>query len=119
MTSLDYPVFIGVSSRQQLDFLAHALGLSETELGTLFGVTRQAVSAWRERGVPARRTASVDRIVEFTQFLQRRLVPGRIPQIIRTKAKGLDRHSMLEVLRESGPDRLYEYMTRLAAYANT
>jgi hypothetical protein len=119
MTSLDYPVFAEVSTRAQLEFIGHTLGLSATGLGELFGVSRQAVSEWRERGIPASRTARVDRIVEFVQFLQRRLVPGRIPEIVRTRAKGLSDRTMLEVLSESGPEPLYGYMTRLTAYTNT
>lgn len=119
MTRLDYPVFAGVSSREQLDFIAQALGLSETELGSLFGVTRQAISDWRRRRVPASRTARVDRVVEFVQFLQRTLVPNRIPEIVRTKAKGLGRRTMLAVLRGGDPSALYDYMARLFSYANT
>jgi hypothetical protein len=118
MSSLSSPAPAGVTSKEQLDFLEQALRLSETQLGALFGVSRQAVSEWRERGVPARRTAQIDRVVEFVQFLRRRLIPERIPEIVRTKARGLDQHTMLEVLHASGPGPLYRYVASLSAYAN-
>ena len=36
-----------------LDPIAERFELTETELGRLFGVSRQAVGQWRERGVPS------------------------------------------------------------------
>jgi len=39
--------------------VAETLELSETELGRLFGVSRQAVGQWRERGVPSNRMAKL------------------------------------------------------------
>ncbi len=119
MSALNYPVPVGVDARAQISFIESALGLSDAELGKLVGVSRQAVAQWRGRGVPAERSAQVDRLVEFAQFLQRRLVPQRIPQIVRTAAKGLGGKTMLDVIRVDGVAPLYTYVARLAAYANT
>jgi hypothetical protein len=116
---LAYPVPHGVDTNAQLDFLKGALGLSETKLAHLFKVSRQATSQWRDRGVPPERSAQVDRVVELAQFLQRRLVPQRIPEIIRTPAKGLDGKDIYTVLRDRGPEPIYNYVLGLAAYANT
>ena len=93
-----------LDTNAQLDFLKGALGLSETKLAHLFKVSRQATSQWRDRGVPPERSAQVDRVVELAQFLQRRLVPQRIPEIIRTPAKGLDGKDIYTVLRDRGPE---------------
>src|ERR671916_2682132 len=38
-----------------LSTIEEPLGLSKTELGRLFGVTRQAIDGWHEQGVPAAR----------------------------------------------------------------
>jgi hypothetical protein len=119
MTHLSYPVSQGVDTAQQLDFVREAFGLSETELGELFKVTRQATSQWRERGLPPERSAQVDRVVELAQFLQRRLVPQRIPEIVRTPAKSLGGQPILAVLREHGPLPIFNYVLGLAAYANS
>jgi hypothetical protein len=119
MNRLSYPVSLGVDASDQLNFLKEAFGLSETQLGVLFKVTRQATSQWRLRGIPPERSAQVDRIVELAQFLQRRLIPQRIPEIVRTPAKGLGGEHMLDVLRERGPVPVFNYVLGLAAYANT
>ncbi|MGB6986452.1 MAG: helix-turn-helix transcriptional regulator [Candidatus Aquilonibacter sp.] len=114
---LAYPQFGGVSAQEQLGFIREALGLSKTELGRLLGVRRQALDQWAG-SVPADRTARVNRLIELAQFLQRRLVPARIPQIIRTPAKGLDGRTILDVLASSGVEPIYEYVARLASYSN-
>jgi transcriptional regulator with XRE-family HTH domain len=112
-----YPQFGGVSSSEQLGYVREALGLSKTELARLLGVRRQAVDQW-SKGIPADRTAQVNRLVELAQFLQRRLVPARIPQIVRTRAKGLDGRTILELLAASGVEAVYEYVARLSSYTS-
>ncbi len=119
MTKLTYPHSQGVDANEQLRFIAETFGLSETELGRLLHVTRQSVTKWRERGIPPKRSAQVDRIVEVAQFLQRRLIPARIPEIVRTPAKGLEGATMLSVLRDQGAEAIFLYVTRLAANANS
>ena len=118
MTALSYPHAHGVDAAMQIDFLAETLGLSETEIGQLFRVTRQAVSQWRRRGIPSDRCAQVDRIVEVAQFLLRRLVPQRVPEIVRTPAKGLAGETILSTLRDKGAETIFLYIARLGAYAN-
>lgn len=73
---------------------------------------RQAVDRW-ESGIPVGRTAQVNRLVELAQVLQRRLVPARIPEIIRTPAKGLGGRT---TVASSGVEPIYEYVARLASY---
>ncbi len=118
MTALSYPKFHGVNDAEQIGYLREVFGLSNAELGKLFGVERQAVAQWTARGIPPNRSASVDRFVEFAQFLQRRLIPARIPQIVRTPAKGLGNQTMLNVLQAFGVEPLYDYLGRLAAYSS-
>lgn len=102
----------------QICFIEEALGLSDADLGSLFGVKRQAIAGWRKSGIPAERAAGLDRLVELTQFLQRRLVPARIPTIIRNPARSLDHRSILAVLAEEGVGPVYAYFAALASYAN-
>lgn len=115
-SALSYPTFGGVTPREQLAFVREVFGLSKTELARIFRVKRQAVDQW-ETGVPAERSAQVNRLVELGQFLQRRLVPMRIPEIVRTPGKSLGGKTMLEVLRDQGVEPIYEYVVKLAAYA--
>ena len=52
-----------------LDPVAETLELSETELGRLFGVSRQAVGQWRERGVPSNRMAKLATVAAICDLL--------------------------------------------------
>ncbi len=117
-TLLDYPEPVGVTAATQIAFVEGVLGLSDADLGALFAVRRQAVAGWRKAGLPPERAAGMDRLVELAQFLQRRLVPARIPTIVRTPARGLDDKTMLDVLRADGIEPIYLYFARLASYAN-
>ena len=118
-TALHYPHPTGVDAAMQIAFVEDALGLSDSDLAKLFAVKRQAVAGWRKSGLPAERAAGMDRLVELTQFMQRRLVPARIPTIVRTAARGLRGKTMLAVLSSDGVEPIYRYFAQLASYANT
>ena len=69
--------------------------LSRTELGELFGVSRQAVSKWLDGGVPPERAAQVADIEAMTDLLERYLKPSRIPAVVRRPAPRLGGTSLL------------------------
>ena len=100
-----------------LNRIRDGFGLSEAELGRLFGVSRQAVDQWRRRGIPATRAADVDRVGELAGLLQRRLLPRRLPQVVRTPAAGLRGRTVLQVLEAEGAGPIYAYLSRLYSYA--
>jgi hypothetical protein len=89
-----------------LDPVAEALELSETELGRLFGVSRQAVGQWRERGVPSNRMAKLATVAAISDLLQHRLKPERIPGIARRPAQAYGGLSMLEMIERDRQDEL-------------
>jgi hypothetical protein len=89
-----------------LDPIAETLELSETELGRLFGVSRQAVGQWRERGVPSSRMAKVATVAAICDLLHHRLKPERIPGIARRPAKAYGGLSMLEMIEQGRQDQL-------------
>jgi hypothetical protein len=89
-----------------LDPIAETLELSETELGRLFGVSRQAVGQWRERGVPSNRMAKVATVAAICDLLRHRLKPERIPGIARRPAKAYGGLSMLEMIEQGREDQL-------------
>src|SRR4051812_50195473 len=70
-----------------LDPVSETFELSETELGRLFGVSRQAVGQWRERGVPSNRMAKVTTVAAIGDLLRHRLKRERIPGIARRPAE--------------------------------
>lgn len=103
-------------AESELARIQSILGLNKTETGDLFGISRQAITGWQERGVPNERVADVSRIAELAERLYEHLNPERIPQIVRTEADGLEGRTILEVLRTEGPDRVHGYLDDLFAY---
>jgi DNA-binding XRE family transcriptional regulator len=102
-----------------LDPIAETLELTETELGRLFAVSRQAVSQWRERGVPSNRQAKVTTVASICDLLQHRLKPERIPGIARRPARAYGGLSMLEMIERDREDELLELVRRSFDWATS
>lgn len=95
-----------------LDPIAETFELSETELGRLFGVSRQAVGQWRDRGVPSKRMAKVATVASIADLLRHRLRPERIPGIARRPAAAYGGLSMLEMIGRDRQDELQAEIRR-------
>jgi DNA-binding XRE family transcriptional regulator len=95
-----------------LDPIAETLELSETELGRLFGVSRQAVGQWRERGVPSSRKTKVATVAAICDLLCHRLKHERIPGIARRPADAYGGLSMLEMIERGREDELLTLVRR-------
>jgi hypothetical protein len=106
-----------------LDEIRDAFDLSETELGSLFGITRQVVSHWRAHGIPPNRTADVARVAELAEYLEREFLVDRLPEIVRTagrdKNDALGGRTFLDVLRADGVMPIYRHLEQLFAYAGS
>src|SRR3954470_8922263 len=89
-----------------LDPIAETFELSETELGQLFGVSRQAVGQWRERGVPSSRMTKVTTVAAIGDLLCHQLKPERVPGIARRPADAYGGLSMLEMIERDRQDEL-------------
>src|SRR3954454_17664448 len=98
MLALDWGTMSPVLTPTLLDPIAETLELSETELGRLFGVSRQAVGQWRERGVPSNRMAKVGTVAAFCPLPHPGLNPERIRGVARRPAAGYGGLSMLEMV---------------------
>jgi DNA-binding XRE family transcriptional regulator len=95
-----------------LDPIAETLELTETELGRLFDVSRQAVGQWRERGVPSNRMAKVATVAAICDLLEHQLKPERIPGIARRPARAYGGLSMLEMIERDRQDALQAEVRR-------
>jgi DNA-binding XRE family transcriptional regulator len=95
-----------------LDPVAETLELSETELGRMFGVSRQAVGQWRERGVPSNRMAKLATVAAICDLLHHQLKPERIPGIARRPAATYGGLSMLEMIERDRQDELQAKIRR-------
>jgi DNA-binding XRE family transcriptional regulator len=88
--------------------LMDAFELSKTELGSLFGVRRQAVDQWIERGVPSERQEKVQTLVAICDLLERKLKPGRLAGVSRRVADAYGGKTMLELIAADRHGELLE-----------
>lgn len=84
--------------RTPLDTIAEAFGLTDTELGQVFGVRRQAVAQWRTDGIPAARAEKVAAAASLADLLSRKLKAERLPGIARRAADAYGGLSMLDMI---------------------
>ena len=101
---VDYSSFTNAVRTQQrigrapLDLIRDALGLTTTELGAMFGVSRQAVDQWRQDGIPSKRLRAVGDALAVAELLERKLKPGHLPLTARKPAEAFGGVDLLEAL---------------------
>src|SRR5215208_6608706 len=83
-----------------LERLMEAFDLNKSELGRLFGVSRQAIDGWLEKGVPSDRQEKLATLLAVTDLLERKLKSDRIPGIARRPADAYGGKTMLELIAE-------------------
>jgi hypothetical protein len=96
-----------------LERLIHLWGLSGAEVGRVFGVSRQAVSKWRDQGVPPGRADDLAALTAATDLLNRYVKRERIPAVVRRPAEDLGGRSLYEVASEGEFDRVREQVERM------
>jgi hypothetical protein len=102
-----------------LSTIEEPLGLSKTELGRLFGVTRQAIDGWHEQGVPAARQAKAAAVAATVDLLAHRLKPERLPGIVRRPARAYGGLTMLEMIARDRHEELLAITRRSFDWAST
>jgi predicted transcriptional regulator len=85
-------------SGRQLERIMRLWDLTRTDLGHLFGVSRQAVSKWIDAGVPSERIPQVADLAAITDLLAHYLKRDRIPAVVRRPAPNLEGASLLELV---------------------
>lgn len=81
----------------QLERIRSGWGLSLAETARLFGVSRQAVAKWRDRGVPSERAEALADLAAATDLLTHYLERDRIPAVVRRPASALGGQSLVDV----------------------
>ena len=94
------------------------LGLSKTELGRLFGVSRQAVDGWHRTGIPPARQPKAATIAAVADLLSHRLKSERIPGVVRRPARAYGGLSALEMIERDRHDELLELVRRSFDWAS-
>lgn len=93
-------------SESPLARLMRLFRLSKSELGRLFGVSRQAVDGWLTIGVPAERQEKLATLLALADLLERKLKSDRIPGIARRNADAYGGQTMLELITADRQDEL-------------
>ena len=93
-------------SISQLERVRQLFDLSNSELGRLFGASRQAATVWLEKGVPPARLPKLKTVLNIAELLQRKLKPGRLPAVARGKATAYKGRSMLEMIAQDEHETL-------------
>jgi DNA-binding transcriptional regulator YdaS (Cro superfamily) len=88
------------SHRLSLRRILTVWGLSQSQAAETFGVSRQAVSKWIGRGVPAERLVTIADMDAATDILCHYLRRERIPAVVRRTAPGLSGLSLLGMVAE-------------------
>lgn len=92
---------------------------SQTEMGQLFGTSRQAVTAWQQRGVPSARRAKLHTLLEIGELLERKLKPGRVPAVFRKPAPAYGGESMFDRVRQDRQDEVLETVRESFDWSST
>jgi DNA-binding XRE family transcriptional regulator len=90
-----------------LERIRHVFDLSLTQLGELFGVSRQAVTQWLETGVPEDRLEKVATVASIADLFEYRLRTERVPGIVRREAAAYDGLTALEMIKQNRQDELH------------
>lgn len=88
--------------------LMRLFALSKSELGRLFGVSRQAIDGWLAHGVPAGRQEKLATLLALADLLEPKLKTDRIPGIARRPADAYGGKTMLELIAEDRQRELLE-----------
>ena len=86
--------------------VAEVFQLDHQALAEVFGVRRQAVDQWFQRGVPSERQAKLATMLSVAELLSRKLKPGAVPGVARTAAKAYGGRTMLRMLADDEHDAL-------------
>jgi hypothetical protein len=102
-----------------LDRIQEIFELSTAELARLFGVRRQAVGQWRERGLPGARQEKAAATAAVADLLSHRLRPDRIPGAARRPAAAYGGRTMLEMIEADRHLELLDEVRRSFDWATT
>ena len=83
-----------------LERILDVWGLSQSEAGRRFGVSRQAVAKWVRDGVPAERVQDIANLSAATDVLVHYLQRDRIPAVVRRPVGAFDGGSLLDMVGE-------------------
>jgi hypothetical protein len=93
--------------RAPLERVMEILDLSLTDLGRLFGVSRQAAQQWIDEGVPSSRMGKLAAVLATAELLEHKLRAGRAPLAARRAADAYGGRTMLEMIEADQHEELH------------
>jgi hypothetical protein len=105
--------------RPPLEYVAWVFELNQPELASLFGVTRQAIDQWKDRGIPAKHLPLVSDLVAIGELLDRKLKPGRLPMLVRQPSAAYGGMSFIEMIKANRHKEVREALERAFDWSAT
>lgn len=99
--------------------MTDVFALSTTELGRLFGVSRQAAAQWLEEGPPPARQAKAVTAAAIADIFDRRLKRSRIPGVVRRPADAYEGSTALELIEADRQEWLLDSVRASFDYSVT
>ena len=103
---------------EQLGRVMSLWHLSRSELGSLFGVSRQAATKWLNEGVPADRVQDVADLAAITDLLVHYLKRDRISAVVRRPSANLAGRSLLDLVAAGQTGEALQAARRMFAFAD-
>src|SRR5437867_12845569 len=102
-----------------LDEIEEVFALSNSSMGRLFGVSRQAIGQWRARGVPGSRQEKAATVAAIADLLLHSLKPERIAGAARRPAAAYGGLTMLEMISRDRHRELLDLVRASFDWATT
>ncbi len=99
--------------------IRRAFDINLTELGRLFGVSRQAVAQWPEGEIPAGKRGKAGVILATADLLEHRLKSGRLPLVARKPAAAYGGLTMVEMIEQDRHEELLDSVRNSFDYSAT
>lgn len=93
--------------------------LNQSQAGSLFGVSRQAVAKWVASGVPTSRVETIADLAAATDLLVRYLQRDRIPAVVRRATPALGGESLLDLVASSRSRDVLDVCRAMFDFSNT
>lgn len=102
-----------------LERVMEIFDLSLTDLGRLFGVSRQAAQQWIDGGVPPARLGKLGTVLATAELVEHKLRAGRVPLVARRPADAYSGRTMLEMIEQDLHEDLHCSVQRSFDWSGT
>jgi hypothetical protein len=109
--------FLDHDAEPPIERIMRVLALSKSDLGRMFGVSRQATDGWMELGVPADRQEKLSAVLALCDLLERKLKSNRAPGVARRAADAYGGLNMLEMIAADRHNELLDSVRNSFAWS--